>query len=375
MGRACGYKDTTTGHPCDNPVEDWNDHCAANHYCPPVTSIPTAVDNGQGVSPSTASFDVEDLVASPPQAEHVEDPVVAQPQTKHDETLQILEQGILNLTDSDRWTAWLESAAKFHNYSFNNQMLIAIQRPDASQVAGYRTWEKLGRHVNKGEHGIRILAPSLVHIKSKTEDEAENESKDVTEEKKEKTEKTRMFFRTVSVFDVSQTDGVPLPEIASLLSGQGPEGMWSALNKFIADKGFDVCVEDTGKSNGWCRHTDKKIAVKATNDPAMQNKTLVHEIAHAMMHGEDHGVSTLGRSLVELEAESVAFVVCRSLGFDTGDYSFGYVANWAHGGEKAVEDIKASAGRIHDTAQQILSAIDLSKVEPVTSTELQAAPA
>ena len=180
--------------------------------------------------------------------------------------------------------------------------------------------------MNKGEHGIRILAPSLVHIKSKTEDEAENESKDVTEEKKEKTEKTRMFFRTVSVFDVSQTDGVPLPEIASLLSGQGPEGMWSALNKFIADKGFDVCVEDKGKSNGWCRHTDKKIAVKATNDPAMQNKTLVHEISprHDARRGP-RGVRTLGRSLVELEAESVAFVVCRSLGFDTGDYSFGYV--------------------------------------------------
>ena len=262
-----------------------------------------------------------------------------------DETLEVLEQGIKDLTSSDRWTAWLESAAKFHHYSFGNQMLIALQRPDASRVAGFKAWQALGRQVRKGEHGLRILAPMA--------------------KKDADTGESRIFgFRGVAVFDISQTDGEELPEIASNLTGDGPEGAFQALERFAHAIDFTVKIEPTGEANGWCRHLDKVIAVKDTNDPAMQVKTLAHEIGHAMMHD---GADMLERPLKELEAESVAFVVCRALGIDSGAYSFGYVAGWARGEEGAIKALKASAGRIHDAAKKILDAVTADAKELVAA--------
>lgn len=254
------------------------------------------------------------------------------------ETLALLEQGVKDLTSSERWTAWLESAAKFHHYSFGNQMLIALQRPDASRVAGFKTWLTMGRAVQKGEHGIRILAPMVLNRRDKDG---------------EATGDTFMAFRAVAVFDVAQTAGDELPEITSLLTGNGPQGAYSALERFAVSQGFTVNVEATGEANGWCRHTDKVIAIKDTNDELMQVKTLAHEIGHALMHD----ASELDRPLKELEAESVAFVVCRALGIDSGDYSFGYVAGWARDGDAAIKALKASAARIHDAAKAILDAV------------------
>lgn len=259
--------------------------------------------------------------------------------SKHDEALSLLEEGVRGLTSSERWTAWLESAAKFHHYSFGNQMLIALQRPDASRVAGFKTWQGLRRQVRKGEHGIRILAPMVLR---KRDDEG-NE-----------TDETFMRFRSVAVFDVAQTDGEDLPDIVDELHGEGPAGAWSALTSYAASIGYSVSLEATGEANGWCKHSDKTIAVKDSNDEAMQVKTLAHELGHALMH-EDR--ENLDRPLAELEAESVAFVVCRALGLDTSDYSFGYVAGWSRDGDKAAERIKASASRIHDAAKSILSAV------------------
>ena len=263
--------------------------------------------------------------------------------TNHDETLKLLEQGIRDLTSSERWTAWLKSAARFHHYSFGNQMLIALQRPDASRVAGFKTWQGMSRQVRKGERGIRILAPMALNRRDK-DDEATGD--------------TFMAFRSVAVFDVAQTDGDELPEITSALVGNGPTGAWHALECVAQSIGFTVSVEPTGEANGWCCHADHAIAVKESNDEAMQVKTLAHEIGHALMH--DPGVSDLGestRTLKELEAESVAFVVSRALGLDSGDYSFGYVAGWARDGDNAIKALKASAARIHDAAKAILDAV------------------
>jgi antirestriction protein ArdC len=270
-----------------------------------------------------------------------------------DETLEVLEAGIRDLTSSDRWTAWLESAAKFHHYSFGNQMLIALQRPDASRVAGFKAWQSMSRQVRKGEHGIRILAP-MVLAKKDDEGNATGES--------------FMRFRSVAVFDIAQTDGDELPEIAFNLTGDGPDGAWSALERFADSIGFTVTVEPTGEANGWCKHSEMAITVKDTNEPAMQVKTLAHEIGHALMHEPTtFDLGENARALKELEAESVAFVVCRALGLDTGDYSFGYVAGWAHGGDEAAKALKACAGRIHDAAKTILDAVTESTRELVAA--------
>lgn len=256
-----------------------------------------------------------------------------------DETLAALEQGIRDLTTSDRWAAWLSTAAKFHRYSFGNQLLIALQCPTATQVAGYRAWQGMARQVRKGEHGIRILAP-------------------MTKKDKE-TGETKVFgFRGVSVFDIEQTDGEPLPEIVSNLGGEGPRGAWSALVDYAATIGFRVELEEIqSDTNGYCTHSAHRIAVKASNDPAMRVKTLAHEIGHALMHENTKPGDPIARPLAELEAESVAFVVCGALGLDTSGYSFGYVASWVQDGDKAAEVIKKCGARITGAAKKILDGI------------------
>ena len=168
----------------------------------------------------------------------------------------------------------------------------------------------------------------------------------------------------MAVFDIGQTDGEDLPEIAFNLTGEGPTGAYKALEAFAQSIGFSVTLEPTGESNGWCNHDKHAIAVKDSNDEAMQVKTLAHEIGHALMH-EDR--ADLVRALAELEAESVAFVVCRAMGLDTSDYSFGYVAGWARDGEDAIKALKASAARIHDAAKTILASVTESTRELVNA--------
>lgn len=270
-----------------------------------------------------------------------------------DETLTKLEQGIRDLANSDRWARWLASAARFHHYSFGNQLLIALQCPDATRVAGYKTWQSMGRQVRKGERGLRILAPVVVRAK-------DGETAD------DETGKRVVGFRSVAVFDIGQTDGDDLPEITSNLTGDGPSGAWTALVAFAGDLGYSVEVMPTGEANGWCRHNDLTIAVKDTNGPAMQIKTLAHELGHALLHD---GMASDGRALAELEAESVAFVVCAALGLDTGDYSFGYVTAWSRGDEAAITALRASAERIRGAAAKILNGIGASQSRELVGAE------
>ena len=251
------------------------------------------------------------------------------------ELLAQLTEGVARLTTSDEWRRYLTFQSAFHNYSFGNVLLIAAQRPTAAQVAGFHAWRKLGRHVLKGEKAIWILAPMIY----KQDDAAGADD-----------ERVVRGFKYVPVFDVAQTDGEDLPTVCNRLAGDDPSGLYLRLTGVAQALGFRVEMADLpGSTNGDCSHVERSIRVRADNSPAQQVKTLAHEIAHAILH--EHFSN---RGLAELEAESTAWVVCQSLGVDTSDYSLGYVATWAGGGDEAITAIKASCDRIQKTAAQIL---------------------
>jgi hypothetical protein len=255
------------------------------------------------------------------------------------ELLDTLTEGVSSLTSSEQWRRHLDVQTRFHRYSFGNAVLIAAQFPEATRVAGFASWKKLGRSVSKGESAIWILAP-VVGRKVRVEEDEEH--------------RPIRGFRTVPVFDVSQTTGDPLPEVCHNLAGSDLSRCLERLLDRAERVGYTVVLTDLpGTVNGDCSFAARRIRVEARNAPDQQVKTLAHELAHALLH---EGVDD--RSLAELEAESTAYVVCRSLGLDSGTYSFGYVATWAGGGDQAVVGIKASGGRIQQAASVILDAPD-----------------
>ena len=257
------------------------------------------------------------------------------------EVLDQLREGIAALTSSEIWTRWLQAQQRFHKYSFGNTLLITLQCPDATRVAGFRTWLQLGRHVRKGEKGIVILAPIAPRIRV----EDENGDEHVIAGPAQR-------FRTAYVFDLAQTDGEELPSIADRLQGDDPDEVYNRLRSVAASLGFTV-EEDylDGGVNGDCNHTEHHIRVEVRNDPAQQVKTLAHELAHAILHGDGFSAT---REIAELEAELVAYIVCQNVDVDSSRYSFGYVATWAGGGTEAVKAIQASGQRIVGAARQIL---------------------
>ena len=252
--------------------------------------------------------------------------------------MERLTEGIRSLTGSARWREWLEVQSRFHRYSFHNVMLILAQRPDATRVAGYRAWRALDRFVRRGEKGIRILAPVVARARQGDPEPGPGAE-------------TLRGFRPVSVFDVSQTEGRELPEVCARLHGEAGDGVFERLVAAAHELGFAVTltVDLPAGVNGDCSHGRRRIRVRATNASAQRVKTLAHELGHAVLHAE------LGdRALAELEAESVAFIVCGASGVATDRYSFGYVATWAGGGTGALAAIKASGTRIQRAAEQIL---------------------
>lgn len=262
--------------------------------------------------------------------------------TNHtDELLKRLSDGVTQLTTSENWKAWLSAQSRFHKYSFSNTLLILAQRPHALRVAGFRTWCGLGRQVRSGEKAIWILAPTTHRRAADADDE-----------------EAQVFvtgFRAVPVFDIAQTDGPDLPAVCKPLEGDDPAATYARLVPVA--KAFGFTVEDydfTGSTNGDCDLERRRIRIRAGNSPAQRVKTLVHELGHSQLHES----STLDRPLKELEAESVAFVVCSALGLTTDAYSFGYVAIWAGGGDEAIAGIKASASRIQRASLAILDSIE-----------------
>jgi len=263
--------------------------------------------------------------------------------TRKDEALDRLTSGIAQLTTSDAWRAWLGVQARFHRYSFANTVLILVQQPAATRVAGFGAWRRLARVVRRGERAIWILAPVTRRVAA-----------DDTAEAPERASRVVTAFRPVPVFDQAQTDGDPLPEVCTRLTGDEPSGAYAGLVQVAAAICFTV--EDHafgGETNGDCTHALRRIRVRPDLAPAHRVKTLCHELAHALLHAD-----ATDRPLAELEAESVAFIVCDVLGIDTGAWSFGYVATWSGGRDQAIAAIKAAGARIQRTADRILSALE-----------------
>ena len=258
--------------------------------------------------------------------------------------------------------------SKFHNYSFNNTLLIAMQKPEATLVAGYKAWQKnFERHVNKGEKAIRILAPAPYKIK-----EERDKLDPVTGEmmfdengmpQKEQVEVTIPAFRAVSVFDVSQTDGKPIPELEAqelLSTVEGYEDFVQALmNVAPVPIGFE---DIPGDSKGYFHTEEKRIAVQENMSESQTLKTMVHEVAHSMLHNKEINRDDLmeapakDRNTKEVEAESVAYTVCQHFGIDTSDYSFGYIAGWSSG--KDMKELKSSLDTIRKTASELITGIE-----------------
>lgn len=265
-----------------------------------------------------------------------------------DEAMERLDRGVREVFESGRWERYLEVMSRFHQYSANNSLLIAMQMPNATAVASYTDWKrKFGRQVRKGEHGIRILAP--VRYRRKVEDDDGDEA--VVER--------LAGFRLASTFDVSQTEGEPLPQIAELLDGSVERygQVMRAIEKAApVPVGFEEMPEGV---NGFFSRAERRIAIRPGMNQAQTVKTAIHELAHSRMH--DFDVATPpedlpDRSTREVQAESVAFVVASHYGLDTGGYSFGYVAGWASGRE--LEELKASMDTIRETSHGIIEDID-----------------
>ena len=310
----------------------------------------------------------------PPDAAQEPRPVIPivltseKPADKLKEITDRLEQGIMELFDSDRYKEYLRVMSKFHNYSFNNTLLIAMQKPDASLVAGFQSWKNnFKRNVVKGEKGIKILAPSPFKIKQEMEkiDPATQkpvigaDGKPVKEEK----EITIPAFKVVSVFDVSQTAGKELPDIAvDMLTGDVEcfKDVFAALEKTSpVPIGFEK-IE--GNSHGYYHLEEKRIAIDEGMSELQTIKTAIHEIAHAKLHDIDPNAPKEERAgrpdrrTREVQAESVAYAVCQHYGLDTSDYSFGYVAGWSSGRE--LDELKSSLETIRSTAAEIINSID-----------------
>lgn len=279
---------------------------------------------------------------------------------KSNELLELLEKGIKDTLDSEHYKAFLRVQSTFHNYSFNNAMLIYLQRPDATRVAGYKTWEKLERHVMKGEKGISILAPNpykyeiLVNkidpvTKQPVRDPSTGEILQV------KQEKTALSFRKVSVFDIKQTDGKELPSICNELQGNSinAEKIINAIKQVSKVPIIEKEIESGAK--GYYSKAEDLIALKKDMSLDQTAKTLIHEYAHSKLHNTD-AAALLDRATKEVQAESVAYIVSNRFGVDTSEYSFDYLANWSSG--KELPELKASFDLIQKTADGIIQEIE-----------------
>ena len=278
-----------------------------------------------------------------------------------------LEQGIKELFESERFKEYLRTMSKFYNYSFNNTLLIAMQKPDATLIAGYTSWQRnFDRQVMKGEKGIKILAPApykaqveMEKIDPKTQRPMlDADGKPVTET----VEVMRPAFKVVSVFDVSQTDGKELPDImVGELTGsvEQYEDFWRILKEISP---VPVGLENIeGGAHGYYHLTEKRIAIDDGMSEMQTIKTLIHEIAHAKLHAidPDEKVSPeekKDRHTKEVEAEAVAYTVCQRYGLETSDYSFGYIAGWSS--DKETKELKGSLETIRSTAADMIESID-----------------
>ncbi len=294
---------------------------------------------------------------------------------------QQLTDQVLALADGPSWKSWLQTAAKFHHYSFNNTLAILLQRPDATQVAGYRTWQSLGRQVRKGEQGLQILAPVTRPVTVNNADgpdgsspsaqagpEPSSPSKPV-EGTGDPTRRRLVGVRIAFVFAIDQTDPIPgapplptPPPAPPLLTGQAPPGLWDGLARQVKEAGFTLRLEAPGgAARGRTNTTTMQVQVDPTLDPLQRSKTLCHELSHVLMHAsvpmQDYHLPG-SRARIEVEAESVAYLVTAAHGLDTSSYSFPYVGGWMPHKQVLETTLRETGARVLGTAHGILERLD-----------------
>jgi antirestriction protein ArdC len=249
------------------------------------------------------------------------------------EAIKMLEEGVMNFRNSDKFKEYLKFMTKFHKYSYNNCIMIQIQKPDATQVAGYRAWQALGRQVMKGEKAIKILAPTI----KKNEDD----------------EPIVHGFMIASVFDVSQTIGDELPSIANELKGDIEADL---LDKLIGISPVPVEFDEISDAWGYYDSFNNIIRVNTQAEPKQRLKTLIHEIAHAELHSKGGEEVDCDRETQEVQAESVSFIVCDYLGIDTSEYSFEYIGSWIDTTD--AKELKNSLKIIQKTSDKLISKLE-----------------
>lgn len=325
------------------------------------------------------------LTAEPPKAIPVKPiiPTATDPNGKLREITDRLEQGIADLFNSERFKEYLNVMSKFHNYSFNNTVLIALQKPDASLVMGFNAWKgkSIERNVKKGEQGIRIFAPAPYKIKTEAEKLDPDTKKPIIGEDGKPITETKEItipaFKVVCVYDVSQTEGKELPTLGVdelLGSVENYKDFFAALEKTSP---VPIAFEQIeGGAHGYYHLEDKRIALDEGMSELQTLKTAIHEIAHAKLHDIDlnapaeERANRPDRRTREVEAESVAYTVCQHYGLDTSDYSFGYVAGWSSGRE--MSELKSSLETIRATAAEIIDSIDAHLAEIQKEREAEA---
>lgn len=295
------------------------------------------------------------------------------PEDKTKELLEKLENGIKDTMNSEKYKAFLKFQSQFHNYSFNNQMLIYLQRPDATYVSGFKSWEKLDRHVMKGEKGISILAPNNYTYKKEVDKIDPKTNKPVRdpitgEIQKESVSVEGRSFRKVSVFDVKQTDGKELPSICNELKGNSlnAENVIKAVKNICKIPIIEKVIESGAK--GYYSRLEDLIAINKGMALDQTAKTLIHEYAHSQLHNTE-AASLIDRATKEVQAESVAYIVSNRFGVDTSQYSFDYLANWSSGRE--LKELKQSFDLIQKTADSIIVKIENVLNNQVTLNNLQ----
>lgn len=294
-----------------------------------------------------------------------------------------LTAAVAELARSDAWLRMLRVAARFPQYSPSNVLLIAVQHPDASNVGGIRLWNSLGRRVKKGEKGIAILAPCLYRGPADT-DVSQQPTSGADEGKGESGQRALRGFRVVHVFDVSQTEGDPLPEVApSLLRGPAPERLWESLASLVERDSYALERGDCGGANGLTRFDARLIRIRSDVEPAQAAKTLAHEVGHVRAeHGSrfaDRNQRSVDcRGLAEVEAESIAFLVAATAGLDSSDYTVPYLAGWSGGDAELLKD---TASRVLMVSRGIVDDAGLgsegphASVTPARRPQLRPAPA
>ena len=262
---------------------------------------------------------------------------------------QQLTDAVAKIETGEQWQAWLDFAQRLHRYSFNNLMLIWAQRPDATAVASYATWQAINRQVRRGEKALRVMAPTLRRAPVLDEGGHPVLGSDGRPQQRQQI----TGFRPVPVFDIAQTDGPPLPEPPRpvLLAGRAPAGLWGALVDEVSQRGYRLLrgpADALSGANGVTKVTEREVWVRDDVDDAQAVKTLTHELAHIILH-TDTGQPNDCAGIREVEAESVAHLVMATHGMQTGNYSFPYVATWAYPLAAVESDSLRSRARLPET--------------------------